>query len=263
MSMIWEISAESDPARSRESVDRCGFAVLRGVLERDAVLDLARALETEFARLDRIEPSLPEELRKSLSRSELPAHEQQARFRLEPARYEHLTSSKRLASHLRAIAGEDFLWHYPPMFRRVDAGNAVGCLPFHQDYTYNAKYKGLMTCFTPLGDCGVDAPGLELVERGALERLDHGSDGLWEFGLSEQKIQALFPDARLHRPALRAGDVIVFRENTLHRTHHHPGMTKIRRSMDARAIPLSCISGAVRAQRKFILPQEAAFASPS
>jgi hypothetical protein len=262
MTPAWELEPGASPNGARTAIEQCGFVVLRGALDREAVLTLSKALEAEFSRLQGVTESLPEELRKSLSRSELPADEQLARFRLEPARYAHLTASKRLTACLREIAQEDFLWHYPPMFRRVSGRSAEGCLPFHQDYTYNRKYAGLLTCFTPLNDCGIDSPGLELVEKRVETRLDHAADGLWEFGLPEEKVAELFPGAQLHRPALRAGDVVVFDHHTLHRTHHHPSMTGTRQSMDARAIPLSCIDAEVRKQRKFILPEEAAFAKP-
>lgn len=262
MTPPWDLESEAAPSKARTAVEQCGFVVLRGVLDREAVLALSKALETEFERLQSVAQTLPEDLRKSLSRSELPAHEQHARFRLEPTRYAHLTASKWLTACLREIAGEDFRWHYPPMFRRVSGRRAEGCLPFHQDYSYNRKYAGLLTCFTPLVDCGVDAPGLELVEKRIEKRFDHAADGLWEFGLPEEKVSELFPGARLCRPALRAGDVVVFDHLTLHRTHHHPRMTGTRQSMDARAIPLSCIDEQVRKQRKFILSEEAAFAKP-
>lgn len=262
MTPAWDLGPEASPSGARTAMERCGFAVLRGVLDREAVLALSNGIEAEFARLQRDARTLPEDLLKSLARSELPAHEQHARFRLEPARYAYLIASKRLTACLREIAQEDFLWHYPPMFRRVSGRSAEGCLPFHQDYTYNRKYAGLLTCFTPLNDCGIDSPGLELVEKRVEKRLDHAANGLWEFGLPEEKVAELFPGAQLRRPALRAGDVVVFDHQTLHRTHHHPGMTGTRQSMDARAIPLSCIDLQVRKERKFILPEEAAFARP-
>lgn len=248
----WDIDGAASERAIAAAFKEFGFIVLRAALRRQDVLKLGASLTAEFSRLAGAAAGLDEDLRKSLARSELPAHPQQAPFRLDPGNYAALTSSDRLAAALRAAAGEDYAWHYPPMFRQVSAQRTAGLLPFHQDLAYNTRYERLFTCFTPLNDCGEDSPALELVGADVRERFTHAASGAWESKIPDEELAAFLKSAPLFHPTLAAGDVIVFHEHTLHRTYHTAGMSRPRLSMDARAIPCSCITEDSRKNRKFI-----------
>lgn len=259
MNAIWDITDVPASSAVTGAFDASGFLVLRQALERSLVLDLGRRLSDEFDRLNASAESLAPELRRSLDRCEMPAHPEIAPFRLDPANFSALTGSTRLKTVLQALMGEDFLWHYPPMLRRLSARRNEGLLPYHQDYAYNQRYPRLWTSFTPLSDCGEDAPGLELLEAGITAKLPHVSEGLWESGVSEATLAATAGSAAVRRPSMRAGDVIIFNELTLHRTHSVPAMSRARMSVDARAVPLSSITPGLYRERRFIQMSEAAF----
>lgn len=259
MNVAWDITDVPAPAAVTGAFDASGFLVLRQALDSALVLDLGRRLNDEFDRLNGIADGLAPDLRRSLDRCEMPAHPEIAPFRLAPANFAPFTRSTRLKTVLQALMGEEYLWHYPPMLRRLSARRNEGLLPYHQDYAYNQRYPRLWTCFTPLSDCGEDAPGLELLDIRMTKKLPHVSEGLWESGIPSAALAAAAGSAAVCRPSLRAGDVIIFNELTLHRTHSVPAMSKVRMSLDARAVPLSSITPELHRERRFIQMSDAAF----
>jgi hypothetical protein len=85
----------------------------------------------------------------------------------------------------------------------------------------------MVTCWVALTPCGIDAPGLELVT----DRVDHL---LEPTQLTEGAIESRWPPRRRIRPALDAGDALVFSGDVLHRTHVSPSMTQTRTSVELR-----------------------------
>jgi hypothetical protein len=89
----------------------------------------------------------------------------------------------------------------------------------------------MATCWIALVPCGIDAPGLELVEGsprrllglGDLDAAERLSEGTAE-GTAGTRI----------RPALSAGDALVFGGAVLHRTHVTQRMTRVRTSFELR-----------------------------
>jgi hypothetical protein len=88
----------------------------------------------------------------------------------------------------------------------------------------------LLTCWIPLEECGVDAPGLEFVRR-RLEALLHFTE------LSDETLRQRFGAEEFWAPALELGDGLVFLNGTLHRTHVGPEMRKDRLSVEYRLFP--------------------------
>jgi hypothetical protein len=217
-----------------------------------ATIDLGQRLKSEFHRLRGEASGFSEELNKSLARSEMPAHEEIARFRLDPRNYEPLTSSRPLTTILNELMGGEFFWHFPTMFREMSPSNGKGSLPYHQDFSYNAHYPSLMTVWVPLSDAGGQAPGLEVVEASLDVKFKHGPQGPWEFGAADADIAPVLKQNPVHQLMTPAGDVVLFSELTLHRTNLRPGMTETRFSMDARAVSIHSISDEVKAKRRFI-----------
>jgi hypothetical protein len=88
----------------------------------------------------------------------------------------------------------------------------------------------MATCWIALVACGVDAPGLELVEGSpprllGLRQLDDAARSLKDAGGTRV------------RPALAAGDALVFGGAVLHRTHLASSMTRVRTSVELRFFP--------------------------
>ena len=88
----------------------------------------------------------------------------------------------------------------------------------------------MATCWIALTACGVTAPGLELVTRRLGALLPVGE-------LSDVRIGARFAANHLWRPALGAGDALVFGGDIVHRTHVTPAMTDDRTSIELRFFP--------------------------
>lgn len=236
----------------RDQLQTTGFAVLRQAFPRAQILDLGKRMEAELERLAAIRDSLPDDMKKSIDRSEMPAHEALARFRLEPSNYSHLVESQTLRTTLDAVFGETYFWHYPTMFRKISPHVKDGFLPFHQDYSYNSHYGHLVTCWVPFSDCGADAPSISVIAANVDVKFEHVPNGKWESGISQEKLRECLANAPVVDLECSAGDAVLFGELTLHRTCFRTGMTRPRLSMDARAVALSSIPAEARRKRKFV-----------
>ena len=92
----------------------------------------------------------------------------------------------------------------------------------------------LVTCWIPLTACGVDAPGLELVN----DRVDRM---LPPTQLTDGAVEQRWPTGRRTRPVLEAGDALLFSGDVLHRTHVTPAMTRTRTSIELRCFRADAI----------------------
>jgi ectoine hydroxylase-related dioxygenase (phytanoyl-CoA dioxygenase family) len=113
---------------------------------------------------------------------------------------------------------------------------------WHQDGALRFDFEGeiaqnrneglleMVTCWIALAPCGVDAPGLELIAE---------SPGVLvaPANLTEERIRTRFPGESFVRPALYAGDALLFRGDVLHRTHVNSSMTRDRTSVELRLFP--------------------------
>jgi ectoine hydroxylase-related dioxygenase (phytanoyl-CoA dioxygenase family) len=85
----------------------------------------------------------------------------------------------------------------------------------------------MITCWIPLTPCGIDAPGLELIER-QMEGL------LPPPHMTDQYLREQFSPEEFQQPAMQPGDALLFRGGILHRTHVTAQMTKVRTSIELR-----------------------------
>ena len=92
----------------------------------------------------------------------------------------------------------------------------------------------VVTCWIALEPCGVDAPGLELV-------IDRVGRMLSPTQLADCAVEQRWPTWRRARPALEAGDALVFSGDVLHRTHVSPAMTQTRTSIELRCFRADAI----------------------
>lgn len=127
---------------------------------------------------------------------------------------------------------------------RADAANLQ--IPYHQDARILAVLAPnlgvnprLINVWIPLVACGVDCPGLEMV--------NHRTDGLMPViegqgsyyasigaEIAEAMVQRMVEPSDLWHPPVNVGDLFLFLGTTIHRTYVKPGMTGERVSADIR-----------------------------
>jgi hypothetical protein len=117
-------------------------------------------------------------------------------------------------------------------------------LPYHQDSRILARLAPhlgplpvLINLWIPFEDCGVDRPGLELVNRPTAKLLpavsaQHPVYGGMGVEIAPETVG--FSD--LWHPPFAAGDFFLFKGTTVHRTHVTPAMTHERISADIRLL---------------------------
>lgn len=88
----------------------------------------------------------------------------------------------------------------------------------------------MITLWIPRAACGVDAPSLELIDApaGRLLRPEE---------LEPSRVRDAHEDRAFVRPALAAGDALLFGGDIVHRTHATPTMTRVRTSLELRCFP--------------------------
>ena len=87
----------------------------------------------------------------------------------------------------------------------------------------------MFTCWLPLDDCGVDAPGLEWLQPSPQCLLLPAE-------LRDEHLRGRFGASAFSHPALGAGEVLLFGGALVHRTHWLPTMTRPRTSIELRLI---------------------------
>jgi hypothetical protein len=135
-------------------------------------------------------------------------------------------------------------FHGPPtlrwdhsFLRRVEPRSAATRVPFHQDL--NAFGLMLANVWTPLVDCGIDAPGLQVVARRICEIVPTmaTSNYYQDLEIAESKVRQIFGADALWAPAMACGDVLVLLGTTIHRTYLNQGTTRRRTSLELRFGP--------------------------
>jgi ectoine hydroxylase-related dioxygenase (phytanoyl-CoA dioxygenase family) len=111
---------------------------------------------------------------------------------------------------------------------------------WHQDGALGVRFPArpgphipmtqLLTCWIPLEACGVDRPGLEFIRRPQPSLL-HFTE------LDDATLRRRFRPDQFWSPALEPGDVLLFLNSVLHRTHATPAMRSSRTSIEYRIFP--------------------------
>jgi hypothetical protein len=105
---------------------------------------------------------------------------------------------------------------------------------WHQDGAFLGDGVRAANVWLALSDCGVDAPGLDLVPR----RLDHvletGTGGaFFDWAVGPDVVAVAAQEAPVVRPRFSAGDALIFDELFLHRTAVDPAMTRSRYAIES------------------------------
>lgn len=118
--------------------------------------------------------------------------------------------------------------------RRVAPGVTGTYIPFHQDAT--ALANAGLNVWIPLTDCGVDAPGLEIMARRTASILPTiASAGDYnQMEIDPALVYQSFPEETRFYPTPKVGDAVLFLGSTVHRSHIAEGMTRERASVELR-----------------------------
>jgi hypothetical protein len=109
----------------------------------------------------------------------------------------------------------------------VDSGS-----DWHQDGAFLGEGIRTVNVWLTLTDCGVDAPGLDVVARRLPEIVETGTHGAqfdWSVGPGMVDQVA---EGKVVRPVFQAGDALLFDERNLHRTAVSPGMVNERYAIE-------------------------------
>jgi hypothetical protein len=114
--------------------------------------------------------------------------------------------------------------------RRVPVETNAG---WHQDGAFLGPGIRALNVWLSLSDCGVDAPGLDIVPR----RFDHivetGTHGSYfDWAVGPALVDELARDTPVVRPQFTAGDVLLFDDMLLHRTATDEQMTRPRYAIE-------------------------------
>lgn len=112
---------------------------------------------------------------------------------------------------------------------RLDGGN-----DWHQDGAFLGSGIRALNVWVTLTDCGVDAPGMDLVPRRFETVQETGTGGaIFDWAVGAEVVAALSAEAPVVRPHFRAGDAMLFDDLYLHRTALEPSMTRPRHAIES------------------------------
>jgi hypothetical protein len=104
---------------------------------------------------------------------------------------------------------------------------------WHQDGAFLGTGVRSLNLWLALSDCGVDAPGLDLVPRRFDHLVDTGTEGaIFDWSVAPAVVEREAGPAPVLRPRFSAGDALLFDHMFLHRTGVDPGMTSERYAIE-------------------------------
>jgi len=107
------------------------------------------------------------------------------------------------------------------------------CGAWHQDGKFMGEVRAL-NLWLPLSECGVDAPGLDLVPRRLQSYAPTGTEGApLDWTVSDSEAVKAAGDHGILRPRFQAGDALFFDELFLHKTGSDPGMSEPRYALES------------------------------
>jgi ectoine hydroxylase-related dioxygenase (phytanoyl-CoA dioxygenase family) len=123
--------------------------------------------------------------------------------------------------------------------RRVEPVTRVNWHPdeygWHQDGVIFGRKARAINLWLALTDCGVDAPGLDLLARRVPYFLRTASHGAWvEYSIGNGLVELLAEGgAKIVSPAFEAGDALLFDPLTVHRSAVRQSMRRTRWAIEA------------------------------
>jgi hypothetical protein len=104
---------------------------------------------------------------------------------------------------------------------------------WHQDGAFLGEGIRTVNVWLALSDCGIDAPGLDVVPRRLPDVVETGTGGaIFDWAVGQDVVDEVARDAPVLRPHFNAGDVLLFDHLFLHRTAVSPTMTRERHAIE-------------------------------
>lgn len=140
-------------------------------------------------------------------------------------------------SGVRALA-ERYLGEAPVlsaskfMLWRVSAGPEAG---WHQDGRFLGEGMDIasVNVWTALTDCGESAPGMELVLDYPNHYIMAADDSAFNWSVSNSQVDEIRKRVPVVTPRFKAGDILMFDQWLLHRTHRLPDMPHTRYAIES------------------------------
>ena len=114
---------------------------------------------------------------------------------------------------------------------------------WHFDAQYHRPQHFSLNFWVPLDDCGIDAPGLQIIKGDHLKTQrfvqfdpDTGTFDTDRLKSINENVFEYFDRDQLFAPELRVGDIFVIHNWTLHQSLFREGMTKPRQSCELRVM---------------------------
>lgn len=121
--------------------------------------------------------------------------------------------------------------------RRVPLTAQAG---WHQDGAFLGQDARTLNLWLSLADCGVDAPGLDIVPRRLDEVVPTGTEGaFFDWSVSPDVVAEAARPAPIVRPRFAPGDALLFDHLLLHATAVEPEMTRERHAIETWFFPPS------------------------
>jgi hypothetical protein len=105
---------------------------------------------------------------------------------------------------------------------------------WHQDGAFLGDGIRTLNCWIALSDCGVGAPGLDIVPRRMDRIVETGTEGAWfDWAVGQGVVDRVAEETPVLRPEFEAGDALLFDDMFLHRTAISPAMTHERYAIES------------------------------
>jgi Phytanoyl-CoA dioxygenase (PhyH) len=105
---------------------------------------------------------------------------------------------------------------------------------WHQDGAFLGRGIRALNIWIALSNCGVDAPGMDLLPRRLDDIVETGTGGaIFDWAVGPAVVEQLAVDAPVLRPEFNAGDALLFDDMFLHRTAVEPTMTHPRYAIES------------------------------
>jgi len=122
--------------------------------------------------------------------------------------------------------------------RMAEVNSNKPCL-FHQDGTFlGGKTARTLNTWIALDDCGIDAPGIEVIPYRTDELLPSGKNVEMNWEILDEQVYSRFGGRSSGwAPEFKAGDILAFDHMNIHRTHMVKGMTRNRFALECWMYP--------------------------
>ena len=232
------------PELLRAGILRDGCLLVRGLIDREKALDVARQIDRGFAERERgqeggdaadgyYEPFHPDERFKESNREWV--QEGGGLLAVDSPVLSFETLEMFRDAGLRELVGE-YLGESPLIslqkttLRKADP-SVVGA--WHQDGSFMGDVRSI-NLWLSLSRCGDESPGLDLVPRRLDDLVPAGTEGTWlSHQVSDQVAEESAGDLGIIRPIFEPGDALFFDHLFLHKTGSDPAMPNPRFAIES------------------------------